>query len=320
MKLHPQVQAFLDEMTALGAPELNTVPVAVARKMYAKGTEMSRGQPPKPASVRQLQIPGPESMLAARLYHPGAGALLSSGAEGGDLPLLLFFHGGGFCIGSLDTHDAVCRTLCVEADCLVLSVDYRLAPEHRFPAAVEDAWAACCWVSENAAELHANPDRIALGGDSAGGNLAAVCSLRARGSTAFKPAFQLLVYPATELTGSYPSHARFASGYRLTRELLQWFHASYLPEGTDPADWRVSPLKAADFSGLPPTFLLSAGFDPLVDENRAFVEKLRTAGVEVSHSHYGDMIHGFITMPGVLDRCREALSECALALKQGLAE
>lgn len=306
MSLHKQVQALLAEAAASSAPLLHTVPVDVARKLYDKGTELTRGQPPEPLSVDSLSLPGPASDLTAWLYRPSSQS---------DLPLLVFFHGGGFTIGSLQSHDVVCRTLCVEANCLVLSVDYRMGPEHRYPAAVEDAWAATRWAAANAARLGADPRRIAVGGDSAGGNLAAVVCLLARDANAPPLVQQLLIYPCTDMSCEFPSHTRFADGYRLTRDLIEWFYQHYFAPDEDILHWRASPLRANDFRGLPPALVMSAGFDPLQDENRAYASKLEAAGVPVHYSHYGDMIHGFITMPGPLDRAREALSECAAVLR-----
>ncbi|MEX2469046.1 MAG: alpha/beta hydrolase [Pseudohongiellaceae bacterium] len=306
MSLHPQARAFLQQMEAIDAPELHTVAVDVARTMYDKGAEQVRGEPPTPFAIDTLQIPGPAGALESWLYRP---------EDTPDLPLLVFFHGGGFTIGSLQSHDAVCRHLCVEAGCLVLSVDYRLGPEHRYPAAVDDAWAATRWALANAAAIGADPQRIGVGGDSAGGNLAAVVCLQAREAGLDDLVLQLLIYPATDMSREHPSHSKFASGYRLTRELIDWFYDNYVAPGADIHEWRASPINAASHRGLPPAFVLSAGFDPLQDENKAYALKLEADGVPVTYRHYGDMFHGFITMPGVLDRAREALAESAEALR-----
>jgi len=235
MPLHPQARTFLQQMATIGAPELHPVAVEVARVMYDKGAEQLRGDPPVPQAVETLALPGPGGELEAWLYRP---------SDAPSLPLLVFFHGGGFTIGSLRSHDAVCRYLCMEAGCLVLSVDYRLGPEHRFPAAVEDAWTATRWALENAAALGADPRRVAVGGDSAGGNLAAVASLQAREAGLKHLVFQLLIYPATDMSRNHPSHTTFGSGYRLTRELIDWFYDNYALPGTDIHDWRASPINA----------------------------------------------------------------------------
>ncbi len=310
MSLNAQLKAYLDAMDALGTPAINSVPVDVARTMYDKGAEYSKGTPPEPFAVESLLIEEGDSQLKAWLYRP---------SEKKKLPILVFFHGGGFTIGSLQSHDAVCRHLCVEADCLVLSVDYRLAPEHKYPAAIEDAWAATCWAVNNAKRLGGDPDRVAVGGDSAGGNLAAIVCLMAREAGDPQIAFQLLIYPLIDMTCSMPSHTTFANGYRLTRDLITWFYESYVSKDDDITHWRASPINAHSLAGLPPAYILSAGFDPLQDENKSYAYKLEAAGVPVVHSHYGDMIHGFYTMPGILDRAREALSESAAELRRAFS-
>ena len=310
MSLDPQLKAYLDALEALGAPPLNSVPVDVARKMYEKAAEQTRGEPPELLAVEELVIPGPESELKAWLYRP---------SEQQDLPLLVYFHGGGFTIGSLQSHDAVCRYLSKETECLVLSVDYRLAPEHKYPAAVEDAWAATCWAVNNAKKLGGDPDRVAVGGDSAGGNLAAIVCLMAREAGDPQLACQLLIYPGIDMSCSLPSHDTFADGYRLTRDLITWFYQAYFTKDDDVTDWRASPINAHSLAGLPPAFILSAGFDPLQDENKSYAYKLEAAGVAVVHSHYPDMIHGFVTMPGILSQAREALRECAAELRKAFS-
>ena len=310
MTLDPQLKAYLDALEAQGAPPLNSVPVDVARKMYEKGAEQTRGEPPELLAVEELVIPGPETELKAWLYRP---------SEQQDLPLLVYFHGGGFTIGSLQSHDAVCRYLSKETECLVLSVDYRLAPEHKYPAAVEDAWAATCWAVNNAKKLGGDPDRVAVGGDSAGGNLAAIVCLMAREAGDPQLACQLLIYPGIDMSCSLPSHDTFADGYRLTRDLITWFYQAYFTKDDDVTDWRASPINAHSLAGLPPAFILSAGFDPLQDENKSYAYKLEAAGVAVVHSHYPDMIHGFVTMPGILSQAREALRECAAELRKAFS-
>jgi acetyl esterase len=306
MALDPQARALLDYLDESGAPTLDQLDPDSARKVYERGCEVWRGNPPTPHAVRSLSIAGPACELHALLYQP---------SEDSNLPLLVFFHGGGFTIGSSKSHDAVCRSLCVEAKCLVVSVDYRLAPEAKFPAAVEDAWAALNWVVNNAAKLGADVDRIAIGGDSAGANLSAVVCLMAKEAGGPTLVHQLLIYPGTDTSRQFDSHQKFARGYRLTADLLAWFYHHYFDKNTDTAQWRASPLNAPDHSGLPPAFILSAGFDPLQDENRAYADKLAASGVPVQYSHYAGMIHGFITMAGVFDQTRIALSECAEQLR-----
>ena len=307
MPLDPQARALLDAIEQSGAQPLNAYEPVEAREVYDKASELVRGTPPQPFAIDTLQIPGPAGEIGALLYRPNAES---------DLPVLVYFHGGGYTIGSLQSHDCVCRALCVEAACIVISVDYRLAPEHKYPAAVDDAWAATQWVAKNATAFGGDARRIAVGGDSAGGNLAAVVSLKAKAVDGPPLVFQLLIYPGTEMSCSFASHETFGQGYRLTRELIQWFYTHYFSPEDDIAHWQASPLNAADCGGLPPAFVLSAGYDPLQDEDKAYADKLAAAGVPVAYSHYAGMIHGFITMPGAIDKAREALSECASELKK----
>lgn len=236
--------------------------------------------------VSELTIPGPAGPIGARLYRPtGANA---------DTALLVFYHGGGFVIGDLDTHDDLCRLIARDGGLLVLSVDYRLAPEHKAPAAVDDAYAAFRWAGEHAADLGADPQRIAVGGDSAGGNLAALVSQRARNEGVALPALQLLIYPAVDLCSDTRSKTLFADGYFLTRRDMDWFMEQYLGgAAVDPTDPAVSPLLADDLSGLPPALVLTGGFDPLRDEGRSYAEALRAAGVTVDYREEGALVHGF---------------------------
>lgn len=311
MTLDPQAQAVLKKMDESGAALMHDVSPPDARLMYDKASEIFGGTPPEPLAIEAISIPGPsDKEMEAWLYRPN---------KNKNLPVLLYFHGGGYTIGSLASHDCVCRALCVESQCIVISLDYRLAPEHKYPAALNDAWAATQWLAANGATLGADPERIAVGGDSAGGNLAAVVSLLARDAGSPNIIFQLLIYPGTEMSCSFASHETFGSGYRLTKELIAWFYEHYFCPTDDILHWHASPLNANDFSGLPAAFVLSAGFDPLQDEDKAYADKLAEAGVPVIYSHYEGMIHGFITMPGVIDKAAEALTECAKQLKQAFA-
>ena len=278
-----------------------------ARRVYDRASEQLCGSPPRPAAVEEITIPGPGGNMRALVYRP---------SNQPRLPGLVYFHGGGYTIGSLQSHDCVCRGLCGEAECIVISVDYRLAPEHKYPAAIDDAWAATQWVAAHADAIGGDPGRIAAGGDSAGGNLTAVVAQQTKKEGSSPLVFQLLIYPGTEMSCSFESHETFGEGYRLTKELIAWFYNHYFAAKDDISHWRASPLNAQDFSGLPPAFVLSAGYDPLQDENKAYVDKLALAGVPVKHSHYEGMIHGFITMPGAIDKAKEAISECALELKK----
>jgi acetyl esterase len=242
--------------------------------------------------------------IALRVYRP----VLDE-----TLPALVFFHGGGWTIGDLDTHDVVCRQLAIGARCAVFSVDYRLAPEAPFPAAVEDCISATRFVLQNSSTLKIDATRVAVGGDSAGGNLAAVVALALRGAGI---AFQLLIYPATDQRCELPSHQRNGKGYLLTSEAIEYFRGCYLPERKDWTDWRASPLLSPDHSGLPPAFVLTAGYDPLVDEGRAYADALSKAGVEVAYREYADMVHGFVLFGGVVDTANAAVAECSSVLRR----
>jgi acetyl esterase len=280
------------------------VPAHVARRIYRDTRSALAPKAPEVAEVR-LQVFG--NRVAVRSYRPAAEGLL---------PALVFFHGGGWTIGDLDTHDVVCRQLSLGARCAVFSVDYRLAPEHPFPAAVDDCFFATKYLSERAAEFKVDPARIAVGGDSAGGNLAAVVALMARDQAGPPLACQLLIYPATDQRCEFPSHARNGEGYLLTREAIRFFRAGYLPNQKDRTDWRASPLLASSHAGLPPAFVLTAGYDPLVDEGRAYAERLAAAGVEVSYREYSDMVHGFVLFGGIVDAAGTAVAECCEQLRR----
>jgi acetyl esterase len=232
------------------------------------------------------------------------------------LPGLVYFHGGGWVIGDLDTHDSLCRHLANAAQCVVLSADYRLAPEHKFPAAVEDCFAATSWVAEQAAALGIDPQRLAVGGDSAGGNLAAVVALWARDRGAPRLRFQALIYPAVDCGMIHPSHQRFAEGYLLTRPTIRWFYDQYLRGQADVEDWRASPLRARDVSGVAPALVLTAGNDVLCDEGEAYAHRLEQNGGPVQLRQFPDQIHGFMTMGKIVRAAQPALDEVAAALRR----
>ncbi|MFN2643790.1 MAG: alpha/beta hydrolase [Burkholderiales bacterium] len=299
--LHPQVQTLLERVARSPLPLYHTVSPFVARRIYRDTRAALAPSAPALAQVRLLALPN----FALRLYRPVAE---------GVLPALVYFHGGGWTIGDVDTHDVLCRELALGARCAVFSVDYRLAPEHPFPAAVDDCLAATRYVAEHAAEL--NVRGIAVGGDSAGGNLAAVVSLLARDAGAPAIAFQLLVYPATDQRCATASHERNAQGYLLTRDAIHYFRRHYLPSERDWTEPRASPLLAKSHANLPPAFVLTAGYDPLLDEGRAYAEKLRDAGVEVEYREYADMVHGFLLFGGVLDTANAAVAQCCAALRR----
>jgi acetyl esterase len=262
-------------------------------------------------AVTNLSVPGPDGPIAARHYRPRNGA---------GQPLLVFYHGGGFVIGTLDTHDDLCRLICRDAGIHVLSVDYRLAPEHKAPAGNDDAFAAYRWALEHAAELGSDAERVAVGGDSAGGNHAAVVALRARDEGLQLPAVQLLFYPVVNLRDETRSKTLFAEGFFLTKHDMDRFTGHYLDGASiDASDPRVSPLLAEDLSGLPPALVLTAGFDPLRDEGRQYVEALRAAGVSVDYREFGSLIHGFANFFALGGGSATATAEAISALKAHLA-
>jgi acetyl esterase len=306
MALDPQVQKLLDYMKGTGMREFSAIGVEAARRQRAQ-----RQLPPGPsAEVTNRTIEGPACSLPIRIYRP---------EQGGYTGALLFLHGGGFVLGDLDSHDALCRQLCVDARCLVVAVDYRLAPEHRFPAALEDAYAATQWVHAQAATLGFDPKRLAIGGDSAGGNLATVvCALaKRRGGPSL--AFQLLIYPVTDMrTFDRPSSLANATDKLLTRADMIWFAAQYVPDDADRDDPRASPLAANDLRGLPPALVITAEHDPLCDEGNLYAEALRAAGNSVELTCYPGMIHGFLSMYAFLDGARSAARKCADVLSAAL--
>jgi len=284
--------------------------VAAARAQRKRTAEVFRGRRFEVGRVDHLTLAGPGGPIAARLYAPVDSA--------GPAPLLLFMHGGGWVICDLDTHDNVCRFFAREAGVLVLSIDYRLAPEHPFPAAVDDTLAAYRHVVENAAELGAAPDAIAVGGDSAGGNLAAVVSRLASAANLPPPAFCLAIYPVTDLSAKRESYRLFRDGYLLTEADMDWFRARYLPDEAAALDPRASPLLAEDLSGLPPTYVATAGFDPLRDEGEEYAHRLRDAGVPVTLRRHPALIHGFVNGVASTHFGRAATAEAAAALRHAL--
>lgn len=310
--LHPQARALLRLIEEKGIPPTHTLSPADAREFYRVRRAVTQPAPPDVAEVRDLAAPGPGGDIPLRLYRPRG----SSAAQG--LPVLVYFHGGGWVIGDRDTHDVLCRELANGSGCAVVSVDYRLAPEHRFPAAADDALAATRWVHAHAAELQLDGTRIAVGGDSAGGNLAAVVALQARGSD-LPIAFQLLIYPATDQRRGWPSHQSNGQGYLLTKDSMDYFHDHYLEDARHDDDWRASPLLHPDHARLPPAFVLTAGYDPLRDEGLAYAQKLTEAGNRAALVCFERQIHGFITMGKVIDEANVAVQLCAAQLKHALA-
>jgi acetyl esterase len=311
--LHPQAQALLRLIAERGVPPTHTLTPAQARAYYLERRTFTQPDPPEVASTRDLGAPGPAGPIPLRSYRP-LGA-----APDARLPVLVYFHGGGWVIGDLDTHDVLCRELANLSGCAVIAVHYRLAPEHRFPAAVEDALAATRWVRDNAAQLHVDASRLAVGGDSAGGNLAAVVALAARDAGDLPIAFQLLIYPATDQRMGWPSHAANGQGYLLTRDSIGYYHDHYLRDKSHDLDWRASPLLHADHARLPPAFVLTAGYDPLRDEGLQYAHKLSAAGTRATLVNFERQIHGFIVMGRVLDEAHAAVQLCAAQLRKALA-
>jgi acetyl esterase len=311
MPLDPILKAFLDQLEAQPTPKMWEMPPAMAREAMVAMMQFAGPQNVPIGSVSDIAIPGPAGDIPARVYTP-------VGVAKERLPALAFFHGGGFVIGSIETHDGLCRMLANMSGCRIVSVEYRLAPEHPFPAAVEDAFAATSWVAKNAAQLAIDADRLAVGGDSAGGNLAAVVTQMARDAGAPRLAFQMLLFPATDLGAHTASRRDFAEGYLLDMKTMQWFSNHYLGANGDVKNPHASPLLADKFTDLPPAFVMVAGFDPLHDEGIAYAEKLREAGVAVAVAEYPHMVHDFIYLVGVLPQASEALGAAANALKDAL--
>ena len=312
--LDPQSRALLDLMSERGVPPIHTLSPDEGRRMFLERRGFTQPVPPPIGSVRDLAAPGPHGPIPLRLVRP-AGV-----ADAVALPLLVYFHGGGWVIGDLDTHDVACRTLAAGAGIAVLAVDYRLAPEHRFPAAVDDCIAAVRFARAEAAALGADAARIAVGGDSAGGNLAAVACLALRDAGEPVPAFQLLIYPATDMRAVAPSHTANGQGYMLTADSIAYYREHYMPDAAEWADWRASPLLAPDHAHLPPALVLTAGFDPLRDEGRQYADALSGAGVACQYICFERQIHGFVTMGRVIDEANTALDLCATALRRAIGQ
>src|ERR1700704_1534070 len=310
MALDPQIEVILGLAKQANLPEVWQLTPDQGREQYLSRVNKLKFSEPIFHTVDR-HIRGPACDIALRIYTPRE---LKSGER---LPILVWFHGGGFVIGSLDTHDSVCRMLANRADCIVVSVDYRLAPESRFPAAVEDCEAALKWVALHAVEFGADAACIAVGGDSAGANLATVIAILARNAAHPKVVFQLLVYPCVAPEPETASHHKFKEGYVLSRNSITWFYKQYLRTGKDAKDFRFAPLLLDDLSGLPPSLVIVAGYDPLRDEGIDYARRLIEAGNRVRLSNYQGMVHGFFLMGGALDASKRAVAESAAALREG---
>lgn len=319
MKIDAEVQGLMGAASELGLFQMHQLPIAGARQVYAKVGQELGGAQEDMAAVENHTAHGPGGAIPLRLYRPfGAEAVPSA---------LVYFHGGGWTVGSIDTHDKVCRRIAARSNCAVVSVDYRLAPEHPMPAQAEDALGALDWIASNGAQLRIDESRLAVGGDSAGGNLSAVCALAWR-DRPVPLRGQVLLYPSLDLRPSekYPSRMRNAGIPPLTHDVLSWFLANCLPDpqrdpeglATITADWRVSPAATPDLTGSISTLLLLADADPLLDEGRRFADRLEAAGVDVTRRTFPGMIHGFMEMAGVLRAADEGFDHVALFLRQRL--
>jgi len=304
--LHPDCITLLEMARRAGRPRIETLEPPAARAQYLAGKPSLQAEPPPIGPVRDIAGPG----FTMRLYRP-------LNAEGA-LPCLVFAHGGGWVIGDLDSHDNLARTLCHQARCAVLAVDYRLAPEHPFPAAVDDMAAAVRFAQEHAAALGIDATRLAVGGDSAGGNLAAVAAIMARDGALPALRHQSLLYPCSEMAATHPSCSRFPEGLPLITSTMQWFRNHYAPAPTTWEDWRASPLRAASLAGTAPAFVLTVGHDPLCDEGIAYARRLEREGVRVAHLHAADLLHGALTMTAVIRPVLDVITMASAALARDL--
>jgi acetyl esterase/lipase len=301
LAIDPQARDVMSYLASLNAPPIDRISPAEARKQYREVRATLRPPVPSLPDVRDLAA----GTVPVRVYRQGDGLL----------PGFVFFHGGGWVVGDLETHDVVCRQIAAQANVVVIAVDYRLAPEHRFPAAVDDAWSATMWVTAHAAELGIDAKRIAVGGDSAGGGLAAVVALMARDSRKLRLTQQVLIYPVMDLRAQSESYSTFAEGYLLTRAGMQWYIAQYAPTHAAREDWRGSPLLAPWVHGVAPALIIAAELDPLVDEGAAYARRLQGARVPVEYQVLPGMIHGFLTMGGKIDAANRAVSMIADRLR-----
>lgn len=307
MELDPGIRAYLDGMAAEGAKPIQNLTVEEARRLQEERAPRMFGPVEDVSNVREIGVPGPAGSIRIRAYSP---------AEPHPLPILIYFHGGGWVVCSLDTHDGVCRSLANRTPCLVLSVDYRMAPEHRFPAAVEDAWAATTWAAAHAHEIGGDRERLAVGGDSAGGNLAAVVALRARDRGVPDMCLQLLIYPVVDYDFTTQSYKRNATGYGLTRDAMRWFWDHYLPDPSRRNDPEAAPLRAPGLRGVAPAAILTCEFDPLLDEGEAYARRLAEADVPTFNHCYASLIHGVVRMPAITPKAWRLIDDSVDALRK----
>jgi acetyl esterase len=310
-ELHPQAKAALAAAEASGLRPWNEMSVADARVSFLEQRRAGQAGALPVRDVIDRHIKGPDGYLPMRVYRPRDPAATPP-------PVYVHFHGGGWVLGNLDSHDVMCRNLCATSGAVVVSVDYRLAPEAVFPKPLEDAWSATRWVADNGEALGVDSSRLGVGGDSAGGNLAAAVCRRARDAGGPAIGFQLLMYPCIDLTLASPTMTSLGKGYRLTRDLMAWFVGHYLADPAQAEDPDASPIRASTLAGLPPTLVATAGFDPLVGEGKAYADALAAAGVPVEYVCYEGMIHGFFNMPAAFDDGRRGLEHAGAAIRSAL--
>jgi acetyl esterase len=312
MALDPESQRLIDIMAAANRPAWHTLSPQAARDLYLSLRPGAQGPRPTAATVIDRTIPGPGGDLPVRLYRPLAVP------EDDKLPCLVYAHGGGWVFGNLDSHDVLCAQLAIEAGIAVFAIDYRLAPEARFPGAFDDVVAGLQWVAAHGPSVGIDPARLAIGGDSAGGNLAAAASIWARDQGGPKLHLQLLAYPVTDAVARADSYRRYEDGYGLNAATMEWFFDHYTPDKADRGDWRVSPLRAKSLAGLPPALVITAGYDPLRDEGRAYAFRLQQEGTQADLMEFGGMLHGFLSSPMLLHGARRGTTLAAAALREAL--
>jgi acetyl esterase len=312
MALDPESRRLLDLMAEANRPAWYTLSPEAAREQYLALRPNAQGPRPDGVTVTNRSIQGPAGNIPLRLYRP------EQAASDARLPGLVYAHGGGWVFGNLDSHDVLCAQLALDAGISVVAVDYRLAPEARFPGAFEDVVAALKWVAGHGNALGIDVHRLAVGGDSAGGNLAAAVSIWARDNNGPKLRMQLLAYPVTDAAARADSYHLFHQGYGLDAPTMEWFFDHYTPDEATRADWRVSPLRAQSLTGLPPALVITAGYDPLRDEGRAYAWRLQKEGTVADFVEFGGMLHGFLSSPMLLHGARRGAAICAGALREAL--
>ncbi|MEB3100501.1 alpha/beta hydrolase [Ferviditalea candida] len=310
MPLDPQAISFLNQLASLNAPPLPEMSPQQARGMNGVMKDLA-GVPEPVAKAEEIPVPVDGGEIAVRFYTP---------EREGRLPIFVYYHGGGWVLGNLDVVDAPMRTIANRVGCIVASVDYRLAPEFKFPVALEDCYRATCWVKENAARLNGDASRIAIGGDSAGGNMAAVVAQLAKQRKDLQLISQILIYPVTHINSNTQSYREFSEGYFLSKADMDWFTNHYIRTGADAENVLLSPLLADDLSDLPPALVITAEYDPLRDEGEAYAARLKEAGVPVELTRYEGMMHGFVWMSGVMDKGRSAIEQVARSLRSAFVE